>query len=163
MFKITMRSGAIKQDFQKGFKTEEEANERADDFNWRWIDEEGFDWSLEVAEYDEDDKYEPPQITGISDLIIPVPQWAKTFLGVKEFSDEQALIFLDETMENHFGAEQRLEYVAIRRLVGSLLQLNRVIIAMEIGEIPVNIVIEDAYRALFAELVAVAEKSSAIV
>jgi hypothetical protein len=158
-----MRSQAVKYDFQKGFDTEEEANDYAEDYAWRWIDENGFEWSLEVEEYEEDDKYGPPQITGIANLIIPVPQWAKTFLGVKEFSDEQALIFLDETMENHFGAEQRLEYVAIRRLVGSLLQLNRLIIAMEIGEIPVNIVIEDAYRALFSELVEVAEKSSAIV
>jgi len=48
-WKVVMVSeGGIKHDFLSGFKTEHEAEAAAEDSGWRYVDENEFEWSLEV-------------------------------------------------------------------------------------------------------------------
>ena len=50
-WKVVMVSeGGIKQDFSQGFATEAEAEQAAADADWRYVDENRFEWRLEVEE-----------------------------------------------------------------------------------------------------------------
>jgi hypothetical protein len=42
--------GGTSYDFMGGFETEEEAIEVAQSYDWHFVDENGFDWSLDVVE-----------------------------------------------------------------------------------------------------------------
>lgn len=153
MYKIIMVSpGGTKRDVHGGFKTMGEAAKYADENNWEFCDENGFVWYLEIDKED----------TDTADLMIPNKEWCSTFLKFKENSNLDALSYLANIMEDTFNHNQRLRYVAIRRLVDSLLHLNFIVFLMEQDEIPVNTVIEEAYRNMMAELTKIAEESQSI-
>lgn len=158
MYKVIMRSGPVKYDFQGGFETEEQAIELAEEYNFRWIDENGFEWSLEIREYEEDivETQEPYSI------VIPNKEWAETFLEFIRNGDDLALNYLDDVFENTFDREQRLKYTVIRNLVAGLLHLNKVVIDMEFGCVEFNSQIDEAYRQLVNALIEIAEVSSNI-
>ena len=96
-------------------------------------------------------------------LIIPNKQWAKAFLELREDSDESALQYLCDQMENAFSHDERLDYIGIRGLVYSLVSLNRTMIEMEIGEIEYDSTIEECYRNLMSKLSEIAEYSMSFV
>lgn len=153
MYKIIMISpGGTKHDFHGGFETELLAVEYARNNNYEFVDENGFVWNLEVVEEDVE----------TADLIIPNKTWCRNFLEFRQHSDLDALSYLANIMEDTFNHDQRLKYIAIRRLVDSLLNLNFVIFLMEQDEIPVNTVIEEAYCNMIAELTKIAEESQNI-
>lgn len=155
MYKIVMVSGPVKHDFQGGFDTELAAYKYAEEYNFRWYDEAGFEWRLEIEEDEE-------QIIENCDkqcFHIPNKEWARTFLEFRTHGDDQALLYLMDVMENTFNRALRLQYAPLRRLVDSLYALNYVIAAMEMDEIPHNAAIEESYRNLMQELADMAENS----
>lgn len=153
MYKVIMVSpGGTKRDFQGGFDAAYKAEDFARQSGFEYCDENGFVWRLEVVD-------EEPETV---DFIIPNKEWAEKFLELRENSDIDGLDYLCDIMENDFNRYNRLKYVAIRRLVDSLIPLNHVIYLMEMDEIPVNRAIEASYRNLMHELVEIAEKSQDI-
>lgn len=155
MYKIIMVSpGGTKKDFQGGFNSAKEAEDVARESGYEYCDENGFVWRLDVVD-DYDDR--------MVGLTIPNVDWAKTFLEFREHGDDQALLFLDDVMENTFNRWQRLKYTAIRRLVRALVDLNHIVVLMEMDEIPYESVIEEAYRNMMRRLCEVAENSQDIV
>lgn len=156
MYKIIMVSpGGVKRDLHGGFNTESEAAEYAADLNWEYCDENGFVWRLDVAE----DEYYKEYMN----LCIPRVEWAKTFLEFCENGDDQALLYLCDVMENTFNRTERLRFKAIRDLVDAALALNRIVALMEYDEIPMNLVVEEAYRNIMGELHSLARSASDIV
>ena len=161
MFRITMESGATKRNFMDGYETKYAAIEECEYYNWRWIDEDGFEWRLDVEEYEEPVK---PELKETMDLCIPKLEWAETFLEFREHDgDDSALLYLMDTMENSFNRDMRLRFAAIRRLVDSAYALNYVISMMENDEIPFDTEIEEAYRKLMQKLDSLARSASDIV
>lgn len=148
MYKVIMVSGPVKHDFQGGFETELAAFLYAEEYNFRWIDEAGFEWRLEI---EEDDEY-------YSDLAVPNETWAEQFIEFRRHGDDIALQHLSDVFENEFTKDQRLKYTAIRRLVDSLLELNAVVAMMEWAEIPEDKVIMDAYATLMDRLEAIVKQ-----
>lgn len=52
-WKITMESGGgTVYDFMSGFESEQEAIATAENYDWHFTDENGFDWSLYIEEDD---------------------------------------------------------------------------------------------------------------
>lgn len=47
---IAMESGSVRYILFGGLESEEEANEVAQAYEWHYVDENGFDWDLEVVE-----------------------------------------------------------------------------------------------------------------
>lgn len=92
-------------------------------------------------------------------FMIPDKELARNFLAFREHGDDQALHYLDDTMENRFGRNDRLKYTAVRRVVRSALDLNYVVALMEFDEIPFNSDIEQAYRSLMGALTNAAEEA----
>ena len=140
MYKVIMVSpGGVKRDFHGGFETEKIANGFASIHEWEYTDENGFVWNLEVVE-----DIEPV----IPEFVMPNKQWARTYLELQQASDESALQYLSDIMENTFSREERNKYFALRHLVDSLLELNLVVIEMETGAIEYISEIDGCYRHL---------------
>ena len=151
MYKVIMKSGPVKHDFQGGFEQEVDAFLYAEEYNFRWIDEDGFEWRLEVEEDDETET--PAQDKYYSDLCIPRIEWAYNFVKFRQCNgDDSALVYLMDVMENTFGRDARLRFTAIRRLVDAAYALNCVIALMEYDEIATNSTIEESYRNIMQEL-----------
>ena len=151
MYKVIMVSpSGTERDFQGGFNSGNEASEFAKESNYRYVDENGFEWRLEVVD-------EEPNRMGI---IIPEIKWAETFLEFRQNGDDQALIYLMDVMENSFNRYMRLKYAPIRRLVDACYALNYIVAMMEHDEIPQYQEIEEAYRNLMNLLTRSAEKPS---
>ena len=154
MYKVIMVSpGGTKRDFQGDFYSSNAAEDFVRENGYEYCDENGFVWRLEVVE-------DGPTPAG---FIIPDADWAKTFLELEEHGDYQALFYLSDIMENTFVRWQRLKYIAIRKLVEALLELNHIVMLMENDEIQMDSIIEDAYHSLMARLASIAEESSGIV
>ena len=49
-WKITMSSASVCYDFMNDFLSEEEAEDVAQEYDWIFVDENGFAWSLDVVE-----------------------------------------------------------------------------------------------------------------
>lgn len=49
-WKIVLVSSGVKHDFMSGFATEQEAEEFAEKYDWVWLDENQFEWRMEVEE-----------------------------------------------------------------------------------------------------------------
>lgn len=91
--------------------------------------------------------------------IIPNPEWAKTFLELQSASDESALQYLADMMENTFTKDDRMTYTAIRYLVESLLCLNVAVVEMETGSIEHDSYIDRQYRDLMGKLIDICKAS----
>lgn len=149
MYSIIMRSpGGTVKHFQGGFVTEEGAEALAQAYDWKHIDENGFEWRLEIHE----DLDSPVQI------IIPHKEWAKTFLELIQDGDDTALHYLDDCFEDAFDRDKRLKYLPIRKLVAAALELNMIMVLMEQDELNWDVTITEAYRALMDKLISIAEE-----
>ena len=51
--RVMMQSGATRRLFEGGFECEQGAVDLAEYYNWRWVDEDGFEWDLYVEEDDD--------------------------------------------------------------------------------------------------------------
>ena len=51
-WKIVLVSSGVKQDFMSGFASEQEAEEFAEKHDWVWLDENQFEWRMEIEEDD---------------------------------------------------------------------------------------------------------------
>ena len=51
-WKVVLKSGCVKYDFASGFASEQEAEEFAEKYDWFWLDENEFEWLMEVEEDD---------------------------------------------------------------------------------------------------------------
>ena len=51
-WKIVLVSSGVKQDFMSGFASEQEAEEFAEKYGWVWLDENQFEWRMEIEEDD---------------------------------------------------------------------------------------------------------------
>lgn len=49
-WRVTMNRFGTKYDLERGFASEQEAIDFAESMDWRYADENGFEWSLEVEE-----------------------------------------------------------------------------------------------------------------
>lgn len=49
-WKIVLVSSGVKQDFMSGFASEQEAEEFAEKHDWVWLDENQFEWRMEIEE-----------------------------------------------------------------------------------------------------------------
>ena len=49
-WKIVLVSSGVKQDFMSGFASEQEAEEFAEKHGWVWLDENQFEWRMEIEE-----------------------------------------------------------------------------------------------------------------
>ena len=47
---VMVSEGGTKHHFMGGYKSEEDANAAAESYNWRYVDENRFEWRLEVEE-----------------------------------------------------------------------------------------------------------------
>lgn len=52
IWKIVPASSGVKQDFMSGFASEYEAEEFAEKHGWVWLDENQFEWRMEIEEDD---------------------------------------------------------------------------------------------------------------
>ena len=166
MFKVIMVSeGGTKRDFHDGFNTMHDAIEFVSSYNWRWYDENMFCWSLDIEEYG--DIKDDIEETSETQLIIPNPEWARTFIKFQQRSDSDALSYLDDVFEDNFNREERLKYKAIRNLVYGLIHLNTSITEFEADETEDlsydQQLIVDGYRSLMQLLLEIAEHSLTIV
>lgn len=49
-WKVVIESGSVKYDFASGFASQKEAEKFADYYDWFWLDENEFEWRMEVDE-----------------------------------------------------------------------------------------------------------------
>lgn len=49
-WKIVLVSSGVKQDFMSGFASEYEAEKFAEKHDWVWLDENQFEWCMEIEE-----------------------------------------------------------------------------------------------------------------
>ena len=51
-WKVVLKSSCVKRDFASDFASEQEAEEFAEKYDWVWLDENEFEWRMEVEEDD---------------------------------------------------------------------------------------------------------------
>ena len=155
MYKIIMLSpGGTKRDFHGNFETEQSAIDFAADYDWEWIDDNGFIWTLDVVE-----EYEEPVPQGPRELEVPNKEWAETYLKLLDTDVNSALQYLSDAMENSFDRDNRIKYLALRKYVDALVALTVVVTEMEIGEIEYLSEIVDRYNHLMYALELMCERA----